>query len=76
MRVLAHIISWLFLPLLMPIYAVAVALYIPSMEQNFFQEDTLYWLNPKFKLVVIAWFSIFSFFAPAFSLLIMNLSWQ
>lgn len=74
MRILAHIISWVFLPLLMPIYAIAIAMYIPSMEQNFFQENTLFWLNANFKLVVLAWFIIFSFLAPGISLLILRLS--
>ena len=74
MRVLAHTISWLFLPLLMPIYAITTAMYIPSVETSFFQQDTLYWLNPNFKLVVLAWFAIFSFLAPGLSLLILRYS--
>ncbi|MFN5416644.1 MAG: phosphatase PAP2 family protein [Flavobacteriia bacterium] len=74
MKIAANIISWLFLPLLMPIYAVATAMYLPSMESGFFQQNTLYWLNPNFKIVVILWFSIFSFLAPGISLLILKFS--
>lgn len=74
MKLFAHLISWVFLPLLMPIYAVATALYVPSMEADFFQQDTLYFLNSNFKIVVLAWFIIFSFIAPALSLLILRYS--
>lgn len=74
MRVLAHTVSWLFLPLLMPIYAITTAMYVPSFETSFYQQDTLYWLNPNFKLVVLAWFAIFSFLAPGLSLLILRYS--
>lgn len=73
-KTLAHIVSWLFLPLLMPVYAIAVTMYIPSVEPSFYQKNTLYWLNPSFKLVVIAWFAIFSFIAPGLSLLILRYS--
>lgn len=74
MKLVANIISWVFLPLLMPIYAVAVALYIPSMEESYIQENTLYFLNPNFKIVVVLWFTIFSLLAPGLSLLAMRLS--
>lgn len=74
MRVGAHIISWLFLPLLMPIYAICTAMYIPSMEGNFLQEDTLYFIPSNFKLIILGWFIVFSFCAPGLSLLMFKLS--
>lgn len=74
MRFLAQFISWIFLPLLMPVYGIATAMYIPSIEPDFFQQNTLFWMNPSFKLVVLAWFFIFSFLAPAMSLLILKMT--
>lgn len=74
MKLVANIISWVFLPLLMPIYAVAIALYIPSMEEGYLQENTLYFINPNFKIIVVLAFVIFSFLAPSLLLLTMRLS--
>ena len=74
MKLAANIISWIFIPLLMPIYALLVAMYIPSVESNFFQENTLYWMHPIYKLLILSMFFIFSFLAPAFSLFMLKKS--
>lgn len=74
MRILSHIISWVFLPLLMPIYAISIAMFIPSMEMSFFQENTLFWLSPNYKMLILLWFITFSFMAPGILLLILKLS--
>lgn len=74
MKLAANIVSWVFLPLLMPIYAVCVALFVPSMEESYIQEDTLYFLPYFSKIQVLLWFAMFSFLAPALLLLAMRLS--
>lgn len=74
MKVLAQLISWIFIPLLMPIYALLIAMYIPSFESNYFQGNTLYWMPPSYKLLVLSMFFIFSFLAPGISLLMLKKS--
>lgn len=68
MKIAAQIISWIFIPLLMPIYALMVAMYIPSVESSFYQENTLFWMHPTYKLLILGMFFIFSFLAPGVSL--------
>ena len=74
MKLLAQFVSWVFLPILMPIYALVIAMYIPSIEAGFYQERTLYFLHPTLKLAVIGMFALFSFFAPAISLVLLKRS--
>jgi membrane-associated phospholipid phosphatase len=74
MKIFAQLISWVFIPLLMPIYGLLVAMYVPSVEQNFFQENTLFWMQPGHKIAVLLMFLIFSFLAPAISLVMLQRS--
>jgi hypothetical protein len=74
MKLFAQFVSWVFLPILMPIYALLITMYIPSMEDGFYQERTLYFLHPTLKLAVIGMFALFSFFAPAISLVLLKRS--
>jgi membrane-associated phospholipid phosphatase len=74
MKLLAQIVSWVFLPILMPIYALLITMYIPSMEDGFYQDKTIYFLHPSLKLAVLGMFALFSFFAPAISLVLLKRS--
>ncbi|TNE56113.1 MAG: phosphatase PAP2 family protein [Bacteroidetes bacterium] len=74
MKVIAQIISWIFIPLIMPIYALMVVMYVPSFESSFFQYNTLYWMHPNFKLLVLSMFAIFCFLAPGISLIMLRRS--
>jgi|APGre2960657444_1045066.scaffolds.fasta_scaffold15472_2 hypothetical protein len=69
---LAHIISWVFLPLLMPCYALLITMYIPSSEPGLYQEKTIFFLNPVLKIGVLGLFFIFSFLLPSISLIILK----
>jgi membrane-associated phospholipid phosphatase len=71
MKNVAHVISWLFLPLLMPIYALLIAMFIPSLEQSYFQNDTLFWMDEGHKFAVISMFTIFSLIAPGITLILL-----
>jgi membrane-associated phospholipid phosphatase len=71
MRILAHLISWVFLPLLMPIYGLLITMFLPSFEQSYFQENTLFWMPDGHKFAVITMFFIFSFLAPAITLVLL-----
>jgi hypothetical protein len=74
MKNLSTAISWLFMPLIMPIYALLITMYIPSFESGFYQRNTLYFLSPDLKLAILALFGLFSFLAPALSLLFLKRS--
>lgn len=72
MKFLAHIISWVFLPLFMPIYGLCITLFVPSSQASIFQEENMYWLRIEAKWVVLALYFIFVVFVPGLSLLIMR----
>jgi membrane-associated phospholipid phosphatase len=72
MKLFSQLISWIFLPLFMPVYALLLTMYIPSLEQGFFQNNTIYLLDPRLKLALLGIFFLFSFLAPAISLVILK----
>ena len=72
MKFLANLISWIFLPLFMPVYALLLTMYIPSLEEGSFQNKTIYLLDPRLKLALLGIFFLFSFLAPAISLVILK----
>ena len=72
MKLLSTTISWIFMPLIMPVYALIITMYIPSFESGFYQRNTLYFLTPELKLAILALFGLFSFLAPALSLLFLK----
>lgn len=74
MKNLSTAISWLFMPLIMPVYALLITMYIPSFESGFYQRNTLFFLSPDLKLAILALFGLFSFLAPALSLLFLKRS--
>lgn len=72
MKIVSKILSWLFLPLLAPIYAIAIAMYIESTEADFYQRQSLYWLEPMQKEFLLYFFVFFSFLAPALTVLFLQ----
>ena len=73
MRTFAHIISWLFLPLLAPVYALLIAMYTPAFEAHFLQPNSLFFLNGDQKYAVLYLFIAFSFLAPAITILFLQI---
>lgn len=67
---LAKLISWIFLPLFMPIIALIITMYIPSEEKDL-SNPSLYLLAPEIKDQLILLFLTFGTIAPAFSFIIM-----
>ena len=47
MKVVSKILSWLFLPLLAPVYAVVITMYTESWEADFYQGDSLFSLDEE-----------------------------
>ncbi|MFZ9028829.1 MAG: hypothetical protein ACO2Z9_07420 [Crocinitomicaceae bacterium] len=71
METVAKIISWLFLPLFMPMYALIALLFLPSENPYCFYYDCLYMLTEPAKWALIYMFSIFLVVAPGLSFIIM-----
>jgi hypothetical protein len=71
MKIAANIISWVFMPLLMPIYGLLITMYLPSFEAGYYQLNTIYFLNPQLKIAILSLFGLFSFLAPALSLVLL-----
>lgn len=74
MRIFARILSWIFIPLFAPIYALLLALYIPSTAEGSFQFQTLYFLAPDSKYFFTYVFITFSAVFPIMMLVYFKLS--
>ena len=68
MKQLSHLFSWIFLPLLMPLYGLLIMLFFPteSIQTN---GISMYLLPMKVKWIIILLFFVFSLFAPGLSFL-------
>ena len=68
---LAHIFSWLFLPLLMPFYGLYISLYIPS-EGESLSSQGMYQLPIELKGQLLTIFFLFSALAPGISFYLLH----
>jgi len=68
MKMLANILSWVFVPLFMPIYALINLMYIPSQEDYLINDDSLFYLPNQVKLALLGIFFVFSIAAPGLTL--------
>jgi len=66
----AQIISWVFLPLFMPLYALMVTLYIPSSEK-ILSNTSLFELPNEMKSQLLFLFIVFGTVAPGISFILM-----
>lgn len=66
---ISTLISWVFMPLLMPVYALLLVLYVPSNQDFFFNQDCMYTMPPEAKQAVISMFVVFCVLAPGISFL-------
>jgi hypothetical protein len=64
--ILAHLFSWVFLPLFMPTYGILLAMYIPSIPKDLSQVS-MFLLPPEMKTRLVLLFFLFSAVAPGFS---------
>ena len=73
MRTASKIISWIFLPLFMPVYGLLLGMYFPSESIASVQsEGSLFHMPPQFKYHILLLFVILSVIAPGFSLLMLK----
>ena len=63
---LAHLFSWVFLPLFMPTYGILLAMYIPSIPKDLSQVS-MFLLPPEMKTRLVLLFFLFSAVAPGLS---------
>lgn len=74
MKLTSQIISWVFMPLLMPIYALLLVMFIPS-NIDFIQNDQcMYAMDLQFKKAFLYMFLIFIVLAPGVSFLLLKRS--
>lgn len=74
MRIFSQIISWIFMPLFMPIYALLLVMFVPS-NIDFMQNDQcMYAMDIQFKKAFLYMFLIFSVLAPGISFLLLKRS--
>ena len=71
MKIFMQIISWVFVPLFMPIYALAILMYIPSVENFILNDDSLYHLTSQNKIAILLIFFVCSVVAPGLTLLML-----
>jgi membrane-associated phospholipid phosphatase len=67
---LAKFISWIFIPLFIPLIALFITMYIPSEEKNL-SNPSLFLLAPEIKDQLILLFLVFGTLAPGFSFILM-----
>ena len=72
MKIFSDIVSWVFLPLFMPVYGLLLAMYVPSNEDYILNEDSLYFLTDQAKQAILYMFFIFSVLAPGLSFLFLH----
>ena len=72
MKIASEILSWVFLPLIMPVYGLLIAMYVPSNQDYLFNEDSLFFLNDSAKSAILYLFLIFSVIAPGLSFLLLK----
>jgi membrane-associated phospholipid phosphatase len=70
MQVLSKTVSWIFLPLFMPIYGLLLTLYIPSQEANI-SNASLFDLPDGLKTQILFLFVVFTSIAPGISFILM-----
>ena len=72
MKIIAQAVSWVFLPLFMPVYGLLLTMYVPSQQDYFFNYDCVYGMHPQAKAVILATYILFCIIAPGISIIIMK----
>ncbi len=70
MRIISQVVTWGFMPILMPIYALLLAMYIPSLPIDISRGNTLYALKTEFKTAILLNYILFTVLAPIIMYLI------
>jgi len=77
MQRFSHFLSWIFNPIILPIYTLGILLYTETASRTSLDlKNNLYLLHPTLKKVILLIFFVVIFLAPAFSLVIMKRNHQ
>jgi membrane-associated phospholipid phosphatase len=71
MKSIYQVVSWVFLPLFMPMYALILVMYVPSNQDYIFNQDCMYLLPIEAKTALLYMFLIFCVVAPGLSFIIL-----
>lgn len=71
-KVIAQVISWVFLPLFVPVYALAITMFVPSNQDYFFNADCLYTMTLEQKWSLLYVFFLFVTALPGVSYLMLH----
>lgn len=72
MERIAAIISWVFMPLLMPIYGLLLVFFIPAQPKSFVAMDAFYFFPIQVKWLFLLLFLVFIVLAPGLSLIVLK----
>ena len=73
MKITSGIISWLFIPLIMPVLALLFAMYVPA-ELDYTSFNSLYYFDSRSKMYFLYFFVVFAFVAPGVSIVILKMA--
>jgi membrane-associated phospholipid phosphatase len=69
MKIASNFISWLFVPLLTPVYGMLLAMFVPSSEDAYYQSYNLYELFDEQKWSILYSYFFFCTIVPAIAML-------
>ena len=72
MKVFFQTISWVFMPILMPIYALIMVMFFPSEPYNIAEGNSLYIYPPQNKLIILGYFIVFTVIVPGIIYIVMQ----
>jgi membrane-associated phospholipid phosphatase len=64
MKILSEVLSWVFLPLLTPVYGLLIAMYVPSNEDFLLNESSLFFIQDEGKIAILYMFLFLSAIIP------------
>ncbi|XOV66686.1 MAG: hypothetical protein ACFHU9_13760 [Fluviicola sp.] len=71
MELFSKIVSWIFLPLFMPVYAMLAVMYIPSAHSFEEMKLSMFTIEPKWKIAIVVAYFLFSTAFPGLAFLVM-----
>lgn len=74
MKNVSVIISWLFLPLFTPLYALLIVFFVPALPKSYALMDSLFFYPADIKLLYLLLFFVFITVAPGMSLIVLRLN--
>lgn len=64
MRIISQIATWVFMPIMMPIYALLLVMYVPSEPLNISENNSLFLFIPQNKIAILLNYILFTAIAP------------